>query len=472
MTEAVYGDRSEILAFFKTHGLLVEKGALDLILEKNLGSMINRLLSKEILDAGYLTASQVKNALNITPPSSDRNYEVYLPNVSFKASAEDFRGYFQSRYEKMKKLISASSAMRGTIDIKTLKRPGFDSREVKIVGMVAESSKTRNGHKKLLVEDLEDSIDVIMMKGKKSFDEVILEDEVIGIVGGLSSRSGNYVIFANEIIRPDIPFRVIDEQKTEPVFVGSISDIHVGSKTFRKSDFSRLIKWIKTSDKGAENLKYLVLSGDVVDGIGVYPGQDLDLEVIDPKEQYLLLSEFVNQIPEDISVFITPGNHDIVRLAEPQPILPEELKPHFNSNVVFLPNPYNLVLENKNILVYHGMSLNDMVELIPGMNFTTIGKAVEELLRRRHLAPKYGGKTPLIPSGNDYHVIETVPDIFITGHVHSHAIGDYNGVRYVNSSTWQSQTDYQKMMNFSPNPSMLTLFDLKSRTTIINDFKS
>lgn len=472
MTEAVYGDRSEILAFFKSHGLLVEKDALDLILERHLGNMVNRLLSREILDAGYVTANQVKTALNIAPSTHDRNYEVYLPDVTFKASAEDFRGYFVSRYQKIRKIISLSSAMRGTTDIKTMKRPGFDSREVKIVGMVSESTKTKNGHRKLLVEDLEDSIDVIIMKGKKSFDEVVLEDEVIGIVGSLSAKSGNYVIFANEIIRPDIPFRVIDEEKGDPVFVGSISDIHVGSKTFRKDDFNRLISWIKSSDKGAENLKYMVLSGDVVDGIGVYPGQDQDLEIIEPMEQYLLLSEFVNQIPEDISVFVMPGNHDIVRLAEPQPVLPEELKPHFNNNVIFLPNPYNLVLEKKNVLIYHGMSLNDMVELIPGMNFTTIGKAVEELLRRRHLAPKYGGKTPLIPSNNDYHVIETVPDIFITGHVHSHAVGNYRGVRYVNSSTWQSQTDYQRMMNFSPNPSMFTLFDLKSQTTLINDFKS
>ncbi|EQD74838.1 DNA polymerase II small subunit, partial [mine drainage metagenome] len=220
---------------------------------------------------------------------------------------------------------------------------------------------------------------------------------------------------------------------------------------FRKPDFTNMIGWLKASDNDSSRIKYLVLSGDVVDGIGVYPGQDSDLEILDPMEQYGRLSEFVNQVPEDIKVFVMPGNHDIVRLAEPQPILPSELKSLFNQNIYFLPNPYNLVLEDKNVLLYHGMSLNDMVELIPGMNFSTIGKALEELLRRRHLAPKYGGKTPLIPSNNDYHVIETVPDVFITGHVHSHALGNYKGVRYVNSSTWQSQTEYQRMMNFSPN---------------------
>lgn len=209
----------------------------------------------------------------------------------------------------------------------------------------------------------------------------------------------------------------------------------------------------------------------MVDGIGVYPGQDNDLEILNPYEQYMKLNDYVSEIPRDIHVFIMPGNHDIVRLAEPQPVLPERLRNDFPGNVTFLPNPFNLKLEGKRILLYHGMSLNDMVELIPGLNFDTIGKAVEEILKRRHLAPRYGGKTPLVPGPEDYHVIEEVPDIFITGHVHSHAMGNYRGVRYVNSSTWQNQTDYQKMMNFSPNPSMLTMFDLNSRNYFAKDFK-
>ena len=470
--EDIYRDRSRIIEFFNSHGLLIASDALDLLLKSNSGDLVNRLITRETLDSGYISVDKIKQTLNLPYESSDRKFEIYLPDVRVKSSVEDFRGYFVSRYEKLRKIISLSSAMRGTTDIKGIKKIREDVREVKLVAMVSEVSVTKNGHRRLLVEDLDDSIEVMIMKNKKSFNEIILEDEVIGIVGGLSAKGDRKTIFANEIIRPDIPYRVIDDEKADPVYVASLSDIHVGSKTFRKNDFMQMISWIKRSDSDSSRIKYLVLSGDVVDGIGVYPGQDSDLEILEPLEQYRKLSEYVNQIPEDIKVFIMPGNHDIVRLAEPQPVLPESLKKDFNGNVYFLPNPYNLVLEGKNVLIYHGMSLNDMVELIPGLNFSTVGKAIEELLRRRHLAPKYGGKTPLIPSQNDYHVIETVPDIFITGHVHSHTIGNYKGVRYVNSSTWQSQTDYQKMMNFSPNPSMFTLFDLKSKSTIIRDFKS
>jgi len=37
-------------------------------------------------------------------------------------------------------------------------------------------------------------------------------------------------------------------------------------------------------------------------------------------------------------------------------------------------------------------------------------------------------------------VIDTVPDIFVTGHVHGAGLSHYKGVRLINASTWQSQT--------------------------------
>lgn len=463
----LFQDKVSILEYFTKHGLLVSPEALDMILNRSLGDLIPRLISDDVVNAGYVDEKIVKSILIGKKKPQTSDFEVYMPDVKVKSSVDDFRNHFVSKYTKLSKIIATSSSMRGTTDIGSVKKTAG---EVKFVGMVSSVDKTKNGHKRLVVEDLEDSIGVILMKGKNLADELILQDEVIGIVGNVSSGQGEPVIFANEIVRPDIPFRMIDETPREPIFVASLSDIHVGSKTFRKDDFRRMISWIKSSSDEAKNLKYLVLSGDIVDGIGVYPSQEDDLEIVNPFEQYAKLGEYLSEIPEDIEVYVMPGNHDSVRLAEPQPVFSQKIADSMGRDVKLLPNPATLHLEGKNILVYHGMSLNDMVELVPGANFETIGKAIEEILKRRHLAPKYGGKTPLVPSPVDYHVIEEVPDIFITGHVHSHAIGNYRGVRYVNSSTWQSQTDYQKMMNFSPNPSILTMFDLNSRTTIVKKF--
>jgi DNA polymerase II small subunit len=460
-------DRKGVLTYFQEKGIIVTKKALDTILDSSMGELLPTLVTQEVLDAGFLTENDVIKLIR-KPNRRKMDFEVYMPDIKAHSSVEDFREMFTDRYERLKKIVVQSSEMRGTYTIKSAKKA---QGKVKIVGMVSEVNTTKNGHKRLLLEDLDDNIGVFLLKGKGMSNELILEDEVLGVVGSVSNTGKEAVLFADEVIRPDIPYRMIDEQKKEPVFVASLSDIHVGSKTFREDDFMKMVSWIKSSNGEASQLKYLILSGDVVDGIGVYPGQDKDLEILNPYEQYEKLAEYVNIIPDDVNIFIMPGNHDIVRLAEPQPIFSKKIKNFFNNNVTLLPNPYNLVLENKNVLIYHGMSLNDMIELVPGASYASVGSSIEELLKRRHLAPVYGGKTPIIPSKRDYHVIDQVPDIFITGHIHSFSQGNYRGVRYINASTWQSQTDYQKMMNFSPNPSIMTLFDLNSKTQIVKDFK-
>ncbi len=461
--------KNSILEFFTEKGILLSPNALQIIIKRNLANQVMNLLSSDIIESGYLSEKDVLNLMKRSSQPHVEEYEVNVQDVTVGSSVEDFRGYFVSRFEKLRKIILTSMSMLGSVDIESARKS--PERRVKTVGMISSVGTTKNGHLKLTIEDLKDHMDVIIMKDKIKQGEVYLQDEVIGVVGSLSSGSGRRVIFADEIVRPDTPSRIVDDNGGEPVYVASLSDIHVGSKEFRKDEFRRMIKWIKSSAEDSQQLKYLILSGDVVDGIGVYPNQENDLDIVNPTEQYELLAELISDIPRDVMVFVIPGNHDVVRIPEPQPVFSKKIGSMFPPNVVMLPNPYTLHLEKKRILVYHGMSLNDMIELIPGASFDTVGPAIEALLKRRHLAPVYGGKTPLIPTPVDHHVIEEVPDIFITGHVHSHAVGWYRGIRYVNSSTWQSQTEFQKIMNFSPNPSILTLFDLNSRTTLKRDFK-
>ncbi|MCL5785914.1 MAG: DNA-directed DNA polymerase II small subunit [Candidatus Thermoplasmatota archaeon] len=468
MTE-LFQDRGKVIEFFSQRGILLSPAALDRIMGESLGGFVTDLISEESVSAGYISENDVSRLLQKQHTVKTPKYEVDFANVKVKSSVDDFRNYFRSRYEKISKLITLSMSMRGTVSIRNARKALTG--EVKIVGMVSDQSVTINGHKRIVVEDLEDTITILLLKNNGLAGENILLDEVVGIVGSVSGKNGDPVIFAKEIVRPDIPAGSIRDYSGNPDYVVSVSDVHVGNKTFLPDSFRNMISWIGSGNDLAENVKYLVLSGDVVDGVGVYPGQEADLDILNPYEQYMKLADFLDGVPEDVSVFVMPGNHDVVRLAEPQPVLPDRLRNDFPANVTFLPNPYNLNLEGRNVLLYHGMSLNDMVELIPGISYDTIGRAIEEMLKRRHLAPRYGGKTPMIPAPEDYHVIEKVPDILITGHVHSHAIGNYKGVRYVNSSTWQNQTSYQKMMNFSPNPCIATLFDLNSRNYFLKDFK-
>jgi DNA polymerase II small subunit len=84
--------------------------------------------------------------------------------------------------------------------------------------------------------------------------------------------------------------------------------------------------------------------------------------------------------------------------------------------------------------------------------------------------PIYGGRTPIAPEHKDYLVIDKIPDIFVTGHGHSTGMSSYHGITLINASAWQSQTNYQKMHNFIPDPAKATIFNLKTGRADIMDF--
>src|SRR5207253_35834 len=84
-----------------------------------------------------------------------------------------------------------------------------------------------------------------------------------------------------------------------------------------------------------------------------------------------------------------------------------------------------------------------LVSAIPGLSYQRPLDGMKAMLRLRHLAPIYGGKTPIAPEAEDHLIIDEIPDIFVTGHVHAVGVDQYRGVVLVNSSTWQAQTPYR-----------------------------
>ena len=52
----------------------------------------------------------------------------------------------------------------------------------------------------------------------------------------------------------------------------------------------------------------------------------------------------------------------------------------------------------------------------------------------------------------DYLVIDDVPDVFHTGHVHINTYRRFKGIHLINSGTFQTQTEFQKIYNIEPTP--------------------
>jgi DNA polymerase II small subunit len=289
-----------------------------------------------------------------------------------------------------------------------------------------------------------------------------MDDDVIGVTGHFST-TGDLFYCENIHFPPLHNHQHNSAGPDQAVSVAFISDLHLGSKTFLGPQWQKMIEWFH-DDPLAKTIRYLVISGDGVDGVGIYPGQEKELNIPDLFNQYSKLGEMLQALPDWVEVMLLPGNHDAVRPAEPQPALDPELQTDYN-NTRFVGNPCDFSLNGVRVLCYHGVSIMDFVASLRTVTFETPEAAMRAMLDRRHLAPSWGGKTPLSPEPEDRLVIRDIPDIFVTGHVHGHHTGMYKGVNLVHSSTWQDQTSYQRMLGFQPKPCILTVVNLHTHAT-------
>ena len=368
---------------------------------------------------------------------------------------ENLVAYFKSRYEKLANILSKRPDLRNYTKINDID----DSQDsLTLILMVREIRTSKNGHKIIEFEDDTGEISVLFSnKNDELFREAetLVRDEVVGVIANKSDDPK--FAFGQQIIKPGV-LRVPDKEMDFGIVF--LSDVHIGSLTFLEDAFQKFIDWInceygdEEQRKVAEDVKYLIIGGDIVDGIGVYPNQDKELAIKDITEQYNEAARFLGNIRSDIKIIIAPGNHDASRVAEPQPAVPEEYAKALYEldNVEFISNPGVVSLDGINVLIYHGRSFDDLVMAIKDFEYERSDVIMKELLQKRHLAPIYGERTPLASELEDYLVIDEVPDIFHTGHIHINSYRRYKGIHMINSGTFQTQTEFQKIYNINPTP--------------------
>lgn len=390
-------------------------------------------------------------------------------HMGTQGKIEDFMKLFQSRYRKLKAIMLAQYGDLSPCD-SVVNLSGAEE-SVRFIGIVNDTRTTKNGHTMLEVEDPTGRINVLLNKNKKELSSLrMVHDEVVGVVGNYKSGEGRgrSIVFADKVYKVDFPGkhrrRISEDKDLLAVFT---SDIHIGSKMYLGKEWNRMVGWLKGEKdaslkaRDGNRVKYFVVAGDLVDGIGIYPDQDKDLIDKDITKQYESLAESLAMIPDHIEVILMPGNHDAVRLAEPQPPLPDEFQELFsNSNIHFLSNPSYFSISGVQVAGYHGKSIDDMVTIFKDVTYESPIEGLKEMLRSRHYGPTYGMRNQLAPEEEDLMIIEDIPDIFVSGHVHRFEMDTYKGVQLVEGSTWQSQTPFQKMMNFKPQPAKLGVVEL------------
>ncbi|MFB6300041.1 MAG: DNA-directed DNA polymerase II small subunit [Halobacteriales archaeon] len=380
---------------------------------------------------------------------------------------EDFVSVFRDRYEQLAGMLRTRVNRRPTSAVAEM-AGGSDAA---MIGMINDIRSTANGHWLIELEDSKGTFPCLIVSDKEIaelVDELLL-DEVIAVEGTLADDSG--ILFVDSLHFPDIPRTYEPSTADRHVQAALISDIHVGSEEFLAEEWSRFADWLHSPE--AEAVEYLLIAGDMVEGVGVYPDQDEELTIIDIYEQYETFAEHLKEIPGDLEIVMIPGNHDAVRLAEPQPAFDEELRSIMRAHdAQFTSNPSTVTIEGVDVLMYHGVSLDEVIAELPEAkaSYDEPHKAMYQLLKKRHVAPQYGERTRLAPENQDYLVIDSVPDIFHAGHVHKLGSGRYHNVTVINSGCWQAQTAFQRSVNIDPDAGYAPIVDLDTLDVTIRKF--
>ncbi len=396
-----------------------------------------------------------------------------VTNKSFsQGDIKSFIKYFNDKFERLSKILKERDVLRDAIPIS-----GVKEGEVKIIGMVCEVRHSKKGHIILEVEDPTGTVPVLISNKSGDLLELsrnIIKDEVIGITG----KTWKDMVIADEIHFPDLPVRRETKKSEVDVALAMISDTHVGSIKFLEDELKKFVKWTRgeigsvKQRQLSEKIKYLIVGGDLVDGVGIYPGQENELEIKDVHAQYAKFAEYLKDIPEHIEIIVISGNHDAVRQAEPQLAISEDFAPQLyeDPRIHMMGNPCHATLHGVDVISYHGRSLDDIISTLPNQSYSSPEKAMVELLRKRHLVPMYGGKVPLSPEDIDYMIIDEPPDILHAGHAHHIGVTNYRGVNVINSGTFQEQTSFQRKLNMVPTPARVPIVNLHEMTTTIMRF--
>jgi DNA polymerase II small subunit len=439
-------------------------------------------LPEEEPEVAFPHIPDIKKVKGWKPKASEYESEIRIikdvtGNSTCEGTTSDFTKLFVNRFNSLRKILkNQRRELANVIPIDLIRKR--ELKEINIVGIVKDVRTTTNGHRLIELEDETGIAACIALKADHETlnlaNEVVL-DEIVGIRGQLSKNRDLIVI--KSIIHPDISMQNLKHKADVPLYAAFLSDIHIGSKQFMIDEWQSFLRWINgeignsRQKDVAGKIKYLIIPGDVVDGIGIYPDQDKELSIVDVYRQYEALAEQLRLIPDHITMIMQPGNHDAVRPAEPQPTFEKEIQALFSGmNIKFVGNPCYFSIHGVEILSYHGQSLLDYATNIPHLKYNEPVEIMKVMLRKHHLAPTYGGYTPLAPEHIDYMVIDRIPDIFVTGHVHLAQISDYRGVTLINASSWQAQTSYQRMLNFVPDSAKMPIVDLKSGIVTMMDF--
>ncbi|TFH00329.1 MAG: DNA polymerase II small subunit, partial [Nitrosopumilus sp.] len=237
-------------------------------------------------------------------------------------SGEGVKGYnalFSSRFNKLKRIISDRPESKLLKSAASLKNAKIDN-DLYVCGLVTVRNSERNVTK-IVLEDPSGSFEGIIFDEElqKTAGTLLMDQFVMARIG--SAKNSGYII--KDLIFPDIPDQAKNKSESDAYAV-FLSDLHIGSKYFMEEEFTDFVSWISSPDPVARKIRFVLIGGDIVDGVGIYPNQNKELVCQTIQEQLKKAEDLIDKIPKNVKIIIMPGNHDPGRRALPQPAIPKK----------------------------------------------------------------------------------------------------------------------------------------------------
>ena len=374
--------KEQIVDIFLKKGMSIDSKGLDYFYEKPEQIDIFLEKVKELKETPATVGVElIKNILVKFPIE----IEEIKTQISAKKiiSVDDVSRTLVERYEKIKKIFSTRLDLVNPVSINKINPK---TKRFSLVVMVKEKDEK---NKTLVVEDL--TGEMTIDGGNIDFD-LILPDEVLGLV-----CEGNGEIKAVSLLWPDIPMKRDIPKTEEGIFCIFLSNLHL------EQDFDGKTQKIL---KEIQQLNYKQLL------VFLFSESSNDKKT---------LENFIKKLPSDSRVIIIQKSTESLGV----------------ENAICFSSPALLNIDKKiRILLCDG-------EMFSTYKNIWVSKKSEEimlnLLKKRHLDPIFALEKALI---EDQLIIDTVPDIFVSGKFNSPGMMNYKGTTIISCGSFSTEPVY------------------------------
>lgn len=306
-----------------------------------------------------------------------------------KNTVQDYVQYFTARYEKISKLLLKRLSL---LNLMSIGKISPRTKNFSIIGIVREKD---NDQKTVLFEDQSGELLVYFDDGHLEEFRQILSDEVLGAI-----CEKKETVMVKKIIWPNLSLKKNISKTAQDVYCAFLSDFHMDNGKFNKTAYDKFLDWVGS-------VKY--------------------------KKFYIFVLGDVSSKKDDIENLFSALPQSSFKI-----FLKGEIDPDVEMWDLVLPNTSFIRLENSvSLLLCHGEFLTNYSNLWKSLSPTMV---MLNLLKKRHINPVFEFNPKVYE--HDPFLLDTVPDIFVSGHFHIPSLMNYKGTTIMTTGSFVASPSF------------------------------